>query len=254
MAVFPTTNSADNEATADLPPVVPRHVAIIMDGNGRWAKAHGLARTEGHWHGKENLRHILEACVEYGVEILTIYAFSTENWNRPPSEVSALMGILNLVLDQEVRKLHKNGVQVRHIGKMDGVDERLQRKIIKACEYTKDNDRLILNVAFNYGGRDEIVQAVQQIIRDGVPADSVTEDLISHYLYTSDLPDPDLIIRTSGEFRLSNFLLWQGAYAEYYAAPVYWPDFSADELLKALWEFSRRRRRFGKIDEQINSE
>ena len=238
----------------DLPPVVPRHVAIIMDGNGRWAKSRGLPRTAGHRQGKENLRRILEACVEFGVEILTIYAFSTENWERPAAEVSVLMSILNIVLDQEVKKLHENGVQVRHIGTMDGVDKRLQKKIIDACEFTKDNERLILNVAFNYGGRDEITRAIQQIIRDGIAAEDVTQDLIDSYLSTADLPDPDLIIRTSGEFRLSNFLLWQGAYSEYYSTPTYWPDFDEDELLKALWEFSKRRRRYGMIDEQIDGD
>jgi undecaprenyl diphosphate synthase len=154
-----------------------------MDGNGRWAKSRGLPRTEGHRQGKENLRRILEACTEFGVEILTIYAFSTENWSRPPAEVSVLMSILNMVLDQEVKKLHKNGVRVRHIGKMDGVDPKLQKKIHDACEYTKDNTRLVLNVAFNYGGRDEIVRAVQHLIADGIKAEEVTEEL-SHITST----------------------------------------------------------------------
>jgi undecaprenyl diphosphate synthase len=242
----------NDDVTAKLPPRVPQHVAIIMDGNGRWAKSRGLPRTAGHRQGKENLRHILESCVEFGIDILTIYAFSTENWERPPSEVGVLMSILNLVLDQEVKKLHENGVQVRHIGRMDRVDPKLQKKITQACEFTKDNERLILNVAFNYGGRDEIVQAVQHIINDGTPAEDVDEALISRYLYTADLPDPELIIRTSGEFRLSNFLLWQSAYSEYYSTPVYWPDFDENELRKALWAFSRRRRRFGMTDEQID--
>ncbi|GAB4522500.1 MAG: isoprenyl transferase [Anaerolineae bacterium] len=243
----------DNKSTtAELPPRVPKHVAIIMDGNGRWAQSRGLPRTEGHRQGKENLRRILEACVEYGVEILTIYAFSTENWERPPAEVNFLMSILNLVLDQEVKKLHKNGVQVRHIGTLDRVDPRLQKKIHEACEFTKNNDRLILNVAFNYGGRDEIVHAVKQIIAEGTPADDVTEQMISDHLYTSGLPDPDLIIRTSGEFRLSNFLLWQGSYAEYYSTPKYWPEFGPEDLLAALWEYSTRRRRFGQTDAQLD--
>jgi len=244
------TISPDRDQIAEqaaLPPHIPRHIGIIMDGNGRWARSRGLPRTEGHRQGKENLRRILEACTEFGVKILTIYAFSTENWSRPPAEVSVLMSILNMVLDQEVKKLHKNGVRVRHIGKMDGVDPKLQKKIHDACEYTKDNSRLILNVAFNYGGRDEIVRAVQRLIADGVKAEDVTEDLISHYLYTCDLPDPDLIIRTSGEFRLSNFMLWQGAYAEYYITPTYWPDFDRAELLKALWAYSDRDRRFGGV-------
>jgi undecaprenyl diphosphate synthase len=236
------------------PERVPRHVAIIMDGNGRWAKQRGLPRTEGHRQGKENLRRILEACVEFGVEILTIYAFSTENWERPPAEVRVLMNILELVLDQEVKRLHKNGVQVRHIGKMDGVSPNLQEKIRKAVDYTRNNHRLILNVAFNYGGRDEIVHAVQEIVRDGVPADQIDGALISRYLYTSGLPDPDLIIRTSGELRVSNFLIWQGAYSEYYVTPTYWPDFGKEELRAALVEYSHRKRRFGKTDEQIEND
>ncbi|NWF70966.1 MAG: isoprenyl transferase [Chloroflexi bacterium] len=232
---------------------VPRHVAIIMDGNGRWAKAHGMPRNEGHRQGKENLRRIVEACVEFGVQILTIYAFSTENWNRPPAEIGALMTILELVLDQEVEKLHKNGVQVRHIGTLEGVAPRLQEKIRLACDYTRNNTRLILNVAFNYGGRDEIVRAVRHIIEDGVPAQEVMEALINRYLFTGDLPDPDLIIRTSGELRVSNFLIWQGAYSEYYVTPTYWPDFDKDELRKALIAYSMRKRRFGRTDEQIES-
>lgn len=242
-------------ANVDLPVPerVPRHIAIIMDGNGRWAKARGLPRTEGHRQGKDNLRRILEACVEFGVEILTIYAFSTENWQRPPAEVRVLMGILELVLDQEVESLHKNGVQVRHIGKMDGVPMRLQEKIRSACAFTKDNTRLILNVAFNYGGRDEIVQAVRNIVADRIPSEDIDAALISRYLYTGDLPDPDLIIRTSGELRVSNFLIWQGAYAEYYVTPVYWPDFDKEELRKALLDYSHRKRRFGMIDEQLEN-
>ncbi|PJF21376.1 MAG: isoprenyl transferase [Phototrophicales bacterium] len=247
-----TTEKQSEQTPNTLPPVIPRHVAVIMDGNGRWAKARGLPRTAGHHQGKENLRRILEACVEFGIEILTIYAFSTENWGRPPKEVRILMSILNMVLDQEVNKLDQEGVQVRHIGKLEGVSPHLQKKILQACEQTKNNNRLILNVAFNYGGRDEIVHAVQEIIRDGIPPEEVTEDLISRYLYTGGLPDPDLIIRTSGEFRLSNFLLWQGAYSEYYSTPTYWPDFDKTELLKALWAFSHRRRRFGMTDEQID--
>jgi len=234
-----------------LPERIPKHVAIIMDGNGRWAKARGLPRTEGHRQGVENLRRTLEACVEFGVEILTIYAFSTENWDRPPAEVGVLMSILEMVLDREVKKLHKNGVQVRHIGTMDGVAPHLQAKIRDACEYTKNNTRLILNVAFNYGGRDEIVQAVQHIIEDGISAEQVDDKLISSYMYTSGLPDPDLIIRTSGELRVSNFLIWQGAYSEYYATPTFWPDFDKEKLSKALIAYSQRKRRFGKTDEQI---
>ena len=247
-------NKEHTEYEALEPERVPKHVAIIMDGNGRWAKQRGLPRTAGHRQGKENLRRILEACVEFGVEILTIYAFSTENWERPPAEVNVLMSILELVLDQEVKRLHKNGVQVRHIGRLEGVSPNLQAKIRKACDYTKDNNTLVLNVAFNYGGRDEIVHAVQEIVRDGVPADQIDDATISRYLYTSGLPDPDLIIRTSGELRVSNFLIWQGAYSEYYVTSTFWPDFDKEELRKALLDYGQRRRRFGKIDEQIDQD
>lgn len=235
-----------------IPEVVPRHVAIIMDGNGRWAKARGLPRTEGHRQGTENLRNILKACVEFGIEILTIYAFSTENWKRPRAEVRVLMSILEMVIDRELKELHESGVQIRHIGEMAGIAPGLQRKIRYACDYTKNNDKLILNVAFNYGGRDEIVRAVQQIVAEGIAPDEIDEDLISSHMYTSPLPDPDLVIRTSGEVRSSNFLVWQSTYSEYYFTPVYWPDFGKEELRKALLEYNRRTRRFGQTDEQIN--
>jgi undecaprenyl diphosphate synthase len=233
---------------------IPKHVAIIMDGNGRWAKQRGLPRSEGHRQGTENLRRLIRAAVELNIEILTIYAFSTENWNRPRREVQLLMRILEMVIDRELEELNQEGVQIRHIGELDGIDERLQRKVKEACETTKHNTRLILNVAFNYGGRDEIVHAVQAIIRKGIPAEAITEELISEHLYTSGLPDPDLLIRTSGEFRLSNFLIWQGAYAEHYYTPVYWPDFDKEALREALDEYAQRKRRFGKTDEQIEEE
>ncbi|MCA9881463.1 MAG: isoprenyl transferase [Anaerolineae bacterium] len=243
--------ATETEADSSRP---PRHVAIIMDGNGRWAKQRGLPRSAGHRAGTENLRRTLRTAVELGVEILTIYAFSTENWSRPRREVSLLMRILEMVIDRELKELNENGVQIRHIGELDGIPERLQKKVIHACEHTKNNTRLILNVAFNYGGRDEIVHAVQNIMRDGVQPEDVTEELISSYLYTSDLPDPDLIIRTSGEYRLSNFLIWQGSYSEYYYTDVYWPDFDKSDFQAALEEYANRRRRFGKTDEQIDDE
>jgi undecaprenyl diphosphate synthase len=224
---------------------IPYHLAIIMDGNGRWAKARGLPRLAGHRAGTENLRRTLRTCVELGIKALTIYAFSTENWERPPSEVRGLMSIAERVIDRELNELDANGVQIRHLGRLEGVSERLQRKIRQALEMTAHNDRLILNVAFNYGGRAELVDAIRGIVRDGVPAERIDEALLSRYLYTQGLPDPDLIIRTSGELRVSNFLLWQGAYAEYYVTPTYWPDFDRAELLKALEQYSRRERRFG---------
>jgi undecaprenyl diphosphate synthase len=246
-------SGVEQSSTNAIPAKVPRHVAIIMDGNGRWAKQRGLPRSEGHRQGTENLRRIIRASVEFGVDILTIYAFSTENWNRPRHEVQLLMRILEMVIDRELEELNRNGVQIRHIGELQGIPERLQKKVTTACQTTRSNSKLILNVAFNYGGRDEIVHAVQQIIRDGTPPEQVTEELISSYLYTAGLPDPDLVIRTSGEFRLSNFLIWQGSYAEYYYTDVFWPDFDRECYLTALQEYARRRRRFGKTDEQIVS-
>jgi len=231
----------------ELPQPVPAHVAIIMDGNGRWARSRGLPRLAGHRAGVENLRRLIEASVEFGISYLTIYAFSTENWERPPAEVRGLMGIVEEVIDTQLAELHENGVQLRHIGRLDGLDPKLQKKVKYAIELTRDNRRLVLNVAFNYGGRDEIVHAIRDIIADGVSPEEVDEDLVSRYLYTSDSPDPDLIIRTSGELRVSNFLIWQGAYAEWYVTPTFWPDFGREELYQALCEFARRERRFGRV-------
>lgn len=240
--------STDETHEELIPDQVPEHVAIIMDGNGRWAKQRGLPRLAGHRAGTENLRVILRASVEFGIKYLTIYAFSTENWGRPAAEVKGLMTILRDVIDRELDELNEEGVQLRHIGELDGVAPDLQKKVRHAVELTKNNDRLILNVAFNYGGRAEILRAIQRIIEDGRTADEVTEELVSQYLYTSNIPDPDLIIRTSGEIRLSNFLIWQSAYAEYYFPEVYWPDFNREELLKALRRYAERDRRFGLIE------
>ncbi len=230
-----------------LPEKIPYHLAIIMDGNGRWAKARGLPRLAGHRAGVENLRRILRACSEFGIKILTIYAFSTENWGRPEAEVRGLMNILETVIDRELKQLHANGVQLRHIGDLAGLSEPLQEKVRRAIELTRNNDKLILNVAFNYGGRQDIIQAIRRIVRDGVPVEEIDEMLVDYYLYTAGQPDPDLVIRTAGEMRLSNFLLWQASYAEYYATPTYWPDFDREELLKALFYFARRERRFGLV-------
>jgi undecaprenyl diphosphate synthase len=230
-----------------LPERVPYHLAIIMDGNGRWARSRGMPRLAGHKAGVENLRRVLRACTEFGIRILTIYAFSTENWGRPESEVRGLMNILETVIDHELDDLDANGVQLRHLGKLDGLSAGLQRKVSEAIERTRNNDRLTLNVAFNYGGREEIVQAVQRIVADGIPADQIDDVLFSYYLYTSGAPDPDLIVRTSGELRVRNFLIWQGAYAEYYATPAYWPDFDKEELRKALIHYNGRERRFGLV-------
>lgn len=229
---------------------IPVHVAIIMDGNGRWANARGLPRLAGHRAGTENLRTIIRACVEFNIKILTIYAFSTENWGRPADEVEGLMMILEDVIDQELTELHQEGVQLHHLGHLDRLPPRLQEKVRNAMQLTKDNNRLVLNIAWNYGGRDEIVCAIRSIISDGVPADQITDDLVSQYLFTAGIPDPDLIIRTSGEMRISNFLIWQSAYAEWYITETLWPDFNREEFFKALQEFNNRDRRFGKLSEK----
>ena len=228
-----------------LPAQIPTHVAIIMDGNGRWALARGLPRLVGHRAGTENLRRIITACVEFGVKYLTIYAFSTENWGRPREEVEGLMHILEDVIDRELAELNKEGVQMRHIGRLERLDPKLQEKVMDAIELTRHNDRLVLNVAFNYGGRDEIIFAIQKMIKDGVKAEEVNSEMVSHYLFTAGVPDPDLIIRTSGELRVSNFLIWQGAYSEWYVTSVYWPDFNKDEFRKALDTYAQRDRRYG---------
>lgn len=236
----------DNK-TLDTLQKIPAHVAIIMDGNGRWALERGLPRLSGHKAGTENLREVIEACAEFGIKYLTIYAFSTENWNRPEEEIQGLMGIFRTMLDRELNNLHKNGVQLRHIGRLDGIDKRLQQKVQEAIKLTKGNQTLILNVAFNYGGRDEILQAVKKIVANGENIEDLNDDLFSKYLFTAGSPDPDLIIRTSGEFRISNFLIWQGAYAEWYFTPTYWPDFNKEELLQALLAYNERDRRYGKV-------
>jgi undecaprenyl diphosphate synthase len=228
---------------------IPTHVAIIMDGNGRWARRRGLPRQAGHRAGAENLRRIVRACVEFGIEILTIYAFSTENWGRPESEVRGLMKIFARVLDQEIDELHAQGVCLHHLGDLTGVDPKLQEKVRRALELTRQNKRLILNVAFNYGGRAEILHAVRQMLADQIRPDDLTEALFSSYLFTSGLPDPDLVIRTSGELRTSNFLIWQAAYAEYYPTPAFWPDFGPNELYEAIVAFNQRERRFGLVSD-----
>ncbi len=233
----------------ELPANIPYHVGIIMDGNGRWAKQRGLPRTEGHRQGVENLRGVLEACGDFGIKILTIYAFSTENWGRPPAEVRFLLSIIDYFIDRELNALHEKGVKLRHIGKLDGLNPRLKKRIHEALELTRNNEAITLNIAFNYGGRDDIVQAVRQIMRKGIAPEAVTEDLISQHLYTAGQPDPDLIIRTGGDMRLSNFLMWQAAYSEFYSTPIFWPDFNRIELLRAIEYYGARDRRFGLVKE-----
>ncbi len=226
---------------------IPRHIGIIMDGNGRWAKARGLPRLAGHRAGTQNIRRVLQACRDVGVEVLTIYAFSTENWRRPQREVEGLMRLLSLSIHKQLNELDREGVQIRHCGRLEGVMPRLRQRIEEAVERTKYNNRIILNVAFNYGGRAEILDAVRAILREGIPPDQITEEVFSAHLYTAGLPDPDLIIRTSGEYRLSNFLIWQAAYAEFYVTPAYWPDFDRAELMKAIRDYASRERRFGRL-------
>lgn len=224
---------------------IPQHVGIIMDGNGRWARQHLRPRLVGHRAGVENLRRVLRAAVEFEVPIVTLYAFSTENWKRPVEEVWGLLRILGDALEREVDELHKNGVQLRHIGDLTPLSDTLKQQIRAAIALTKNNTQLIANIAFNYGSRQEIVRAVREIVTQGIPAQEITEDVIAAHLYTANLPDVDLIIRTSGELRVSNFLLWQGAYAEFYITPTYWPDFDKAEFYKALRSFSQRERRYG---------
>jgi len=218
-----------------------------MDGNGRWAQARRLPRSAGHRAGTENLRRVLRAAVEFGIPVLTIYAFSTENWRRPAGEVKALLSILERMIDRELSELYEEGVQLRHIGRLERLPPKLQRKVQDAVELTRNNQRLILNVAFDYGGRAELVDAIRSIVADGVPVEQVDESLVSRYLYTAGLPDLDLIIRTSGEMRISNFLIWQGVYAEFYVTPTLWPDFGKDELYRALEDYNQRERRLGLV-------
>jgi undecaprenyl diphosphate synthase len=232
-------------------PKIPTHIGIIMDGNGRWAQARGLPRLAGHRAGTENLRRVIEACIEFGIKYLTIYAFSTENWGRPFEEVQGLMKIIEDVIERELEELNDQGVQLRHLGRLDRLKPALRDKVLHAVDLTQHNSRLILNIAFNYGGRDEIVCAIQRMITDGVKAEDVTDELVSKYLFTAGVPDPDLIIRTSGELRSSNFLIWQGAYSEWYFPSTYWPDFDKEELRRALEDYSARHRRYGLTQQQI---
>ncbi|TDT61578.1 isoprenyl transferase [Fonticella tunisiensis] len=230
---------------------LPAHIAIIMDGNGRWAKKKNMPRTMGHRAGVETIREIVKACSKLGIKYLTLYAFSTENWKRPSDEVSVLMNLLVEYLRGEVNELHKNNVVVRAIGDIGGLPQICQDELKRAYEKTKNNSGLKLNLALNYGGRDEIKKAVKAIVSDvsegKVAIGDIDEKLISSYLYTSDMPDPDLIIRPSGEYRISNFLLWQIAYAELWFSDVYWPDFKPDNLYQAIVDFQNRDRRFGGI-------
>lgn len=226
---------------------LPRHIAIIMDGNGRWAQRRNLPRLAGHKQGIENLRLVINACLEFGIKYLTIFAFSTENWGRPEDELKGLNQIFIDVFTNELDELNRRGVRILHIGQREGIGSELMSKIDVAVEKSQKNDRLTLSVALNYGSRNEILHAVKKIVADKISEDQVTEELITSYLFTADTPDPDLVIRTSGEQRLSNFLLWQSAYSEWVFPDVLWPDYDREELIKSIQEFAKRDRRFGKI-------
>ncbi len=224
---------------------LPQHVAIIMDGNGRWAKERGLPRLAGHRQGVNTAQKVVEIFMKYEIPYLTLYGFSTENWNRPKREIDGIFKILEDRLDEGIKFAQENGIRIRHLGKPDGLPFRLQERVKRAIELTRNNKRVTLSLAFNYGGRDEIVEAVRRLIVDGISPPQINEKVFRQYLYTTDIPDPDLIIRTGGEMRLSNFLIWQSAYAESYFTPALWPDFDKEEIDKALTAYSQRQRRFG---------
>ena len=234
---------------------VPIHVAIIMDGNGRWAKKRGLDRIEGHKAGVESVRNAVKASVECGVQYLTLYAFSIENWKRPKSEVNALMELLVLAIEQEVPELMKNNIRLNAIGNISSLPEKCQISLLQSLKTTKKNTQLVLTLALSYSSKWEIVNACKSIaqkVKEGrLTIEDINEEIFQQHLTTSQMPDPELIIRTSGELRMSNFLLWQAAYAELYFTPLYWPDFTKEELYKAIIDFQKRERRFGKTSEQI---
>jgi undecaprenyl diphosphate synthase len=225
----------------------PQHVAIIMDGNGRWAKKRGLPRLVGHNAGGNNIRPVVKIFANYGVKYLTLYMFSTENWNRPRIEVAGLLSLLAKKIDQETQAFHQENIRLVHLGRLDRLSQKLREKVRAAVELTKNNTGLTLCLAFDYGGRDEIVQAARRIADAGILGDNIDESVFGRYLYSPDIPDPDLVIRTGGESRLSNFLIWQAAYSELYFTPVLWPDFGPKDVEEALSEYQLRQRRFGKI-------
>lgn len=244
---IPTAEPTDAPGSDEGDCAIPRHVAIIMDGNGRWAAQRGLPRVVGHERGTDNIRPITYAAGELGIKFLTLWAFSTENWRRPAEEVQGIMRILGEVIERETAELHRQGAQLRHIGSLDGLSPELQEAVRGAIDLTRHNDRLVLTLAFNYGGRQELLRAIRDIVASGIAAAEVSEETIAGHLFTSELPDPDLIIRTSGEHRLSNFLIWQSAYSELFFSSVLWPDFGPDDLREAVRDFGRRERRFGAV-------
>jgi undecaprenyl diphosphate synthase len=237
---------------------LPRHIAIIMDGNGRWAKKNMLKRGMGHEKGAESVRTVVKTCRELGIRYLTLYAFSVENWQRPKNEVRALISLLETYLRAELGEMKETGIRLFTIGDTGKLPKTVGDLLFRAMEETSENSGMVLNLALSYGGRDEIVRAVQGILRDSrsseITDETVTKDFFSQYLYTADMPDPDLLIRTSGEYRLSNFLLWQLAYTELYFTDVLWPDFSKDDLIEAIMNYQRRERRFGLISDQLSKD
>ncbi len=237
---------------------LPHHVAVIMDGNGRWAEQRGLTRNEGHNAGLESVRDVVRAAHELGIKVLTLYAFSNENWNRPKPEVDALMGLLDRYIDQEVDEVDRNGIQVRAIGRLDVVPRAIREKLDQAIERTRDNDEMILVFALSYGGRQEIVDAARKLVSEAehgrLTAEAVDEKAFAACLYQPDLDDPDLLIRTGAEWRISNFLLWQLAYAEIHVTEVMWPDFRKSHLVEAVLDYQNRERRFGRTGEQVRHE
>lgn len=236
---------------------LPEHIAIIMDGNGRWAKQHGKPRVFGHKSGVKAVRQVTEACAEIGVKYLTLYAFSTENWNRPAFEVTALMELLVLTIGGEIKTLQKNNIRLNAIGNIDNLPKSCKNSLLKAIDETKNNTRMTLTLALSYGSREEIYDAFLKMHKDLLSGQKSLEELnhdsIREYLYTSNLPDPELLIRTSGEHRVSNFLLWQLAYTEFVFTEKYWPDIDKEDLYSFIYQFQQRERRFGKTSEQINS-
>jgi undecaprenyl diphosphate synthase len=237
------------------PEKLPRHLAVIMDGNGRWAEQRSLPRLAGHQAGVESVREVVRTCRELEIPVLTLYAFSRENWSRPPWEVRALMGLLSRYLRSEIRELKKNGIALKAIGDLEKLPQKVQDLLVRTGAETATGREMVLNLALSYSGRAEVLQAVRHLIRDvqqgRVEPDLIDEPLFSRYLYTAGLPDPDLLIRTSGEFRLSDFLTYQSAYAEIYVTKTLWPDFRKKDLLAAIGEFQNRERRFGLTGEQI---
>ncbi len=229
---------------------VPEHVAIIMDGNGRWARQRGMARIEGHEAGTENIRRISFAAGRLGIKYLTLWAFSSENWRRPKEEVEGILHILSRAIVTETDELDRQGAQLRHIGDLGSLAPELQTAIQEAVERTRTNQKLVLTLAFNYGGRQELIHAIQEIVAAGTAPSAINEELVQRHLYTTELPDPDLIIRTSGEYRLSNFLLWQSAYSELFFCPILWPDFGPEHLEEAVLEYTGRERRFGTVSDR----